>query len=67
VVVEPPALAPPEDGTSPPVLLPPEPDGEVLELQPAGDKAATAKMPAKTRVEKRFIMESLLCNASPWS
>jgi hypothetical protein len=65
-VVVPPELAPPEDWTKPPVP-PPDPDGEVLELQLCNDKAAVATTPKKTWVRQVFIVESLRSNAVSWS
>jgi hypothetical protein len=61
--VVPPPLTPPVDVTSP-ALLPPEPDGELLELQASSENAAREKALRKSRVRQGFLMMRLQCNAT---
>jgi hypothetical protein len=63
-VVVPPALTPPVV-VSPP-LLPPEPDGELLELQASREKVVRAKTARKSRARQGFIIWRLQRKASSW-
>ena len=62
----PPPLTPPVDVT-PPALLPPEPDGELLELQASSENAAREKAPRKSRVRPGFPHDEtpVQCDITP--